>query len=375
MKVILRKIRNYIYYTSNFNQFINGVFKDNSHYLKPGKYKYLYHFGHFYHAEFDLSLLPDNILAYYRRIKGRSKLDSSILKISFYFIAKMKRKHAKKSTKNQYNVLFAFFKAGAGFKLFDLDNKKVITVMSNKEFDEKIKEINIINNNFNTPIENINNKTNVIIEDWVDFDDAFQIKEKNGFKAFNQFVDDLTLFISNYEFKKSLKIRSKIVIDSLKSNHKLKPLFEYLTKRVLKDLNDLEIELNRINFFYDIKLGNFNIKNNQYQLIDYDGFQDIPSINIFFKILLSLSNSTKMRPILFYKSGYFDDRLKAIFASEKLDYDPNLKDIYFVFSQLTEIYILYGNTTITNDIAENYVKSFKNYFSIKPNKEEIKNHS
>ena len=374
MKVILRKIRTYIYWIKSFNQFVNSIFKDYSHYLKPGKYKYLYHLGHFYHVEFDLGLLPNDISANRRKNKSYSKFSSFILKISYFIIATMKKKHVKKSKNNQYNAPFAFNKIGSGFKLFDLDNKKVITVMSNREFAEKIEEINIINDNFTTPIETIKNNTNVIIEDWVDFDDSSQIKEKNGFKAFNQFIDDLILFTSNYEFKETLKIRSNKVIVSLKSNYKLKSLFEYISKKVLKDLNDLQLEFNRINFFYDIGLGNFNIKNNQYHLIDYDGFQDIPPLNIFFRILLSLSSATKMRPILFYKSGYFDGKLKALFAAEKLAYDPNLKDLYFVISQLIEIYVLYGNTTISDDVAKNYVKFFKKYFSIKPNKEEIKNH-
>ena len=375
MKVIVRKFRKRKYWITSFNSFINAVFKEYSYYLKPGKYKYLYRSGFLYHSEFDLSLLPETILN--RNLKASSKLATFILKTCYFFIYSTKRTYVKNHN-SEYNAAFALNKAGSdsGFKLFDLgpENKKVITVMNIKNFNEKIEEINTINDNFNTPIEKIKNKTNVIIEDWVDFDNASQIKEKNGFKAFNQFFDDLINFTSNYEFEKSKKINAIEVINSLKSKTKTKQLFNSMNKNVYKKLNNFDIVLNRINFFYDIGLGNFNIKNNQYHLIDYDGFQDIPPINVFFKVLLSLSVSTKMRPILFYKSGYFDDRLKALFTAEKLDYDPHLKDIYFVLSQLTEIYILYGNTTITDDVAKNYVRFFKKYFSIKPIKEEIKNH-
>ena len=377
MRLFIRKFKSLILIISRKKQVtrnINYLFKYYPYYLKPGKYKYDPITGTTYKLGLDLKQLPFNVHATYRKMLTGNLIQNLILRFFFFFIRPYGLKVFKSNKLNQFNAEFILSRGDNGVKLFDFYQKKILTIMDANQFDEKIEEINVVNDNFNTPIKAIKKTSNVIIEDWVDFDDASQIKEKNGFKAFNQFVDDLVIFSSKYDFEKSLKINSIDVINSLKSNPKTKQMFNLLNKNILNDLQNLPIIFNRINFFYDIGLGNFNIKNNQYHLIDYDGFQDIPPINVFFRILLSLSNSTKMRPILFYKSGYFDERLKALFAAEKSVYDSNSKDIYFVLSQLIEIYILYGNTTISDDIIKKYVKFFKKYFSIKPNKEEIKNH-
>ena len=365
---MIYKFKKYIFAVKKFKQSSELSFKKYATYLKVGKYRYSFKFTYYFHESFDRSLYPPKLFSNRRKKQGNNALESLILKLTFYFIA-MKVVNRFNRTKRNYDTTYEadliFNKSGLGFKLFDSNNKKIISIIPDLDNKKTIDEIRILNNNFNTPIDSIENEGELIIENWIKNDLLEDYSENDFIAVYSSFLDDLISYTNNYDFSSSDRLYSKQIIEDLSW------LLKKMPNEIHQKLINIDTNFPLIYFFYDINLSNFFITNKDYKFLDYDGFRNMSPFSISMIVLLIFSRGTKFKALYNFKIGTFDDKFYYLFTNMNICFNPNLKYEYFILHNLNEIWLEYRNMKLSQKKVKSIIKSFEKtlqkYHSIKIN--------
>ena len=364
---MIYKFKKYIVALRKFHRYTTLTFNDYSIYLKPGKYKYDFNYAYFYSKDFNPEKYPDNLFEPRRTKFSPNSLENAVLKISYFILALFSSKSISDRSKNtQYKAELVFNKRGTGFKFFDYNNKKVITIISTLDGLESVNEIKTVNEYFDTAIIDSHKDGRVIIEDWI-FEEPFDdISQNDGLELYTRFLNDLNSFVANYDFSDSIKVDSQLLVKNFNW------LVSTLPKNTIEKIRSIDVNFPLVHFFSDIGLHNILIKKNKYKMIDYGGFREIFPFTIALSFLVSLSNGTPFKAIYNYKKGSFDRYFQELFSYMKINYDPELKEAYFIYSYLIELHIhqnlvqnKLGKSEKINRIKSRFDAIMKKYRSIK----------
>ena len=365
---LIDPFKNYIYLMKRFKKYTSLAFGKNAHYLKPGKYKYDFNYTYYYHKDCNKVEYPLELFLKNRKIQDHFILKDLTVKLSYYLIAFFTVKKVRNRQLNfpNYQAELIFNKRGAGFKFFDNKNSKVITIFSELDALNSMREINHIHKYFCTAITKIDNSAQVVIEDLLDESQENLYDVNNLLSASRKILEDFSVYLGDFTSLPSYTVNTKFLLSKYHSILSVIPPCQY------DKLITLDINIPLISFFTDIKKQNVFLIFDEYKLIDFDGFREISPLTVAFGFLNSLFSKTSLDYLYYYKKGDFDLNLNKLFNEMGLDFDSKLKDSYFIFSMITDLFIRQNiliEPTLTSTKLDSIIANFHNtlnrYNSIK----------